>query len=120
MISTIEPTWIRGLFWIGICVGWATTASAELDSIALTEVKGILRSRCLECHRAEASSTDFDVLDVTSLIQSETVTPGNADGSVLMQAITTDDPELRMPQDLPPLPADEIEKIRRWIADGAK
>ncbi|MCA9011703.1 MAG: hypothetical protein KDB01_18245, partial [Planctomycetaceae bacterium] len=93
---------------------------AELDSAALTEVKGILRSRCLECHRVEASSTDFDVLNVASLIKSAAVKPGDADGSLLMKVITTDDPEIRMPMDLPEMPADEIEKIRRWIADGAR
>ncbi|TWT91870.1 c-type cytochrome domain-containing protein [Neorhodopirellula pilleata] len=120
MIFTVYRTWIRGLCWVGMSACWATVASADLDSIALTEVKGILRSRCLECHRAEASSTDFDVLDVESLIKSKTVAPGDADGSALMRVITTDDPEVRMPQDLPALPAEEIEKIRRWIAGGAK
>ncbi|MEZ6128054.1 MAG: c-type cytochrome domain-containing protein [Planctomycetaceae bacterium] len=103
---------------LGICL--SPSASAELDSAALTEVKGIFRSRCLECHRVEASSTDFDILDAASLIKSEAVIPGDADGSLLMKVIVTEDPEIRMPMDLPEMPADEIEKIRRWIADGAK
>ena len=95
-------------------------ATAALDAAALTEVKGILRSRCAECHSAEASSTDFDILDTASLIKSEAVKPGDADGSLLMQVLVTDEEEIRMPQELPQVPADEIEKIRRWISDGAK
>jgi len=95
-------------------------AHAELDRAALTEVKGILRSRCADCHSAEASSTDFDVLDAASMVKSEAVKPGNADDSLLMEVMTTTEEEIRMPQDLPEVPADEIEKIRRWIQEGAQ
>lgn len=115
-----QHTWIRAALTVVVSLIGFETANAELDSAALTEVKGILRSRCLECHRVEASSTDFDVLDAASMIKSEAVKPGDADGSLLLKVITTDDPDLRMPMDLPEMPADEIEKIRRWIADGAK
>jgi len=120
MFVIAQRAWIRTVCLISAGLFCSNFASAELDSAALTEVKGILRSRCLECHRVEASSTDFDVMDAASLIKSEAVKPGDADGSLLMKVIVTDDPELRMPMDLPELPADEIEKIRRWIADGAQ
>lgn len=103
---------------VGVCR--CSTVQAKLDRAALTEVKAILRSRCAECHGVVASSTDFDVLNVASLIRSEVVKPGQADDSLLMTVMTTDDEAIRMPQDLPALPADELEKIRRWIAEGAE
>lgn len=98
---------------------WSGIATAGLDSVALTEVKGILRSRCAECHSAEASATDFDILNAASLIKGEVVLPGDADGSRLMHVMVTDDEDIRMPQDLPAVSVEELEKIRRWIADGA-
>lgn len=97
-----------------------STVDAKLSRAELTEVKAILRSRCAECHGVVASSTDFDVLNVASLLKSEVIKPGNADESLLMTVMTTSDEAVRMPQDLPPLPADEVEKIRRWIASGAE
>lgn len=96
-----------------------TLLHAELDSVQLTEVKGILRSRCADCHNAQASSTDFDILDAASMIKADIVKAGAPDESRLMQVLTTTDEAVRMPQDLPEVPADEIEKIRHWIAEGA-
>ena len=95
-------------------------ALAELSQAELTNVKSILRSRCAECHSAEASVTDFDILDVKSMIQSETIKPGNAAESRLIKVMVTSDEAVRMPQDLPEVPSDEIDKIRNWIQDGAK
>ncbi|MEZ6126045.1 MAG: hypothetical protein R3C49_23200 [Planctomycetaceae bacterium] len=96
------------------------SVSAELDAVALNEVKGILRSRCVDCHSAEASSTDFDILDAASLVKSSVVNVSEPDKSKLLEVMLTEDEEIRMPQDLPVVPPDEIEKIRQWIADGAK
>jgi len=98
----------------------ANSSKADLDQVALAEVKGILRSRCADCHNSEASSTDFDILDAASLIKADVVKVGDPDQSRLMQVILSEDTAVRMPQDLPQVPADEIEKIRRWISDGAK
>lgn len=119
MCKFSQHAWIR-ITLLFIAMVSIDAVHAELDSSALTEVKGILRSRCAECHRKEASSTDFDILDAASLVKSNAVKPGDADGSLLMDVIMTDEEELRMPMDLPELSADEIEKIRRWIADGAQ
>ena len=55
------------------------SSAADLDQVALTEVKGIFRSRCADCHNSEASSTDFDILDAASLIKADVVKVGDAD-----------------------------------------
>jgi len=95
------------------------TCGSESTKASIAEVKEILRSRCAECHSAEASSTDFDVLSSESLIQSGVVKAGKPDESKLMQVIVTEDEVVRMPQDLPALSPVEIEKVRIWIVEGA-
>lgn len=92
---------------------------AESTKSSFSDVKEILRSRCAECHSAEASSTDFDVLSSESLSKSEVVKPGKPDESKLMEVLVSDDEEIRMPKELPALPPEEIDKIRLWIVAGA-
>jgi hypothetical protein len=95
------------------------TFALDLTNVSIAEVKEILRSRCSECHSAEASSTDFDVLSSESLIKSAVVKAGKPDESKLMNVIVSEDEAIRMPQDLPSMTPSEIEKIRIWIAEGA-
>lgn len=95
-------------------------AAEPLSEASLSEVKGILRSHCADCHGSEASSTDFDVLDAASLIKAEVVKPGNPEESKLIQVLITDDEEVRMPQDLPALSVEDVETLRRWISAGAQ
>lgn len=92
----------------------------ETKSSLNAEVKEILRSRCADCHGAAASSTEFDVLSARSLIDADVVTAGKPEESKLLKVLVTEDEETRMPQDLPALSSSEIDKIRSWIADGAK
>lgn len=91
----------------------------ETKSSLNAEVKEILRSRCADCHGAAASSTEFDVLSARSLIDAEVVKAGKSEESKLLKALVTEDEETRMPKELPALSSSEIDKIRRWIADGA-
>ncbi len=92
----------------------------ETKSSLNAEVKEILRSRCADCHGTAASSTEFDVLSARSLIDADVVTAGKPEESKLLKVLVTEDEETRMPQDLPALSSSEIDKIRSWIADGAK
>lgn len=94
--------------------------SDETKSSLNAEVKEILRSRCADCHGAAASSTEFDVLSARSLIDAGVVKAGKPEESKLLKVLVTEDEETRMPQDLPALSSSEIDKIRSWIADGAK
>ena len=44
--------------------------------------------------------------------------PGDADASYLIEMITTDDAEVRMPKDKPPLDEATVQKLRDWINAG--
>lgn len=94
--------------------------AAEEASGSFAEVKEILRSRCAECHGAAVSSTDFDVLSAESMIKSKVVKPGEPDASKMIELIVSQDDAIRMPKEQPPLPNEEIAKIRQWIVAGAK
>ncbi len=45
--------------------------------------------------------------------------PGDPSTSLFYLKVTLEDPELRMPLGQPPLPADKLNKLRRWIYQGA-
>jgi hypothetical protein len=45
--------------------------------------------------------------------------PGNTESSVILERVAADDPDLRMPPKGKPLEKDQVELIRRWIAEGA-
>jgi len=118
-----EPTKVVTQIFIAICLVICSLApnssGSEVKKVSNAEVKEILRSRCAECHSAEASSTDFDVLSAESLIKAKVVKTGKPEESKLMEVIVSEDEEIRMPQDLPALSSNEIDKIRLWIAEGA-
>lgn len=101
-----------------VCSFVNRTSGLESTKVSIAEVKEILRSRCSECHSAEASSTDFDVLSSESLVKSAVVKAGKPEESKLMNVIVSEDEEIRMPQDLPALSPSEIDKVRLWIAEG--
>lgn len=107
------------VIWIVVGSLAQSSLGSEVKKVSNAEVKEILRSRCAECHSAEASSTDFDVLSAESLVKANVVKTGKPDDSKLMEVIISEDEETRMPQDLPALSPAEIDKIRRWITEGA-
>ncbi|MCR9197335.1 MAG: hypothetical protein NXI04_01705 [Planctomycetaceae bacterium] len=85
------------------------------------QVKQIFRTRCYECHGTAHAEAGVNVLDPSTYVASDGyVVAGDVDASYLFDTLTTDDEHARMPRSpLPPLPSDDIETIRRWIAAGA-
>lgn len=87
------------------------------------QVLPILTSSCAfsGCHDAASANDGVILENYQSIMQTAGIRPGNPGGSDLYEAITDDDPEDRMP----PLPMQslspqQIEIIRKWIAQGAK
>ena len=98
-------------------------ASAAVDFN--NEILPILARNCLHCHGPDDKTRQGDLrLDQREgafRTNHPVIVSGEADASLLIQRITSDDPELRMP---PPdakqqLSGTEIEAIRRWINEGA-
>jgi hypothetical protein len=92
------------------------------------DVRPILSDRCFLCHGPDQSSeqakeSDLRLDDRESAIEYDIFDFSAADDSVLMERITSNDPDLQMP---PPgsqkkkLSPTEIETVKKWIQQGAK
>jgi serine/threonine-protein kinase len=60
------------------------------------------------------------ILDRELLVRKDKVVPGKPDESPLLDRITADDESRMPPPGQPRLGAEEVDAIRRWIAEGAK
>lgn len=100
------------------------TVALRAEVSYTNDVFPILEKRCIRCHggidegevRLELSlnMTTYEGLMVGSEY-GEVVTPGDPDDSVLIQMIEDGD----MPDEGDPVPPEELEILRAWIAEGA-
>jgi hypothetical protein len=89
------------------------------------EIQPILNQNCVQCHGGVRQKNGVSFVfreDALGRGKSgrRTIVPGHPEESELIARITSSDPEGRMPYHAPPLPAKQIELLRRWIKEGAK
>lgn len=96
------------------------------DSLAsYSEILPIFESRCFDCHGGGKSKAGIRLDDPASMIGQQRkgrtiVKPGDPDASSLLAVLTLPvDDELAMPPDGERLSAEEVAKVRSWIASGA-
>ncbi|MBC8356696.1 MAG: DUF1549 domain-containing protein [Planctomycetes bacterium] len=94
--------------------------SAEIDFAH--DIVPILKQHCAECHAGEKKQGGLSLDSRESLLaggeNGVVVKPGASRESALLDRITAKDAELRMPPEGEPVPADQIEKLKRWIDGG--
>jgi len=78
------------------------------------DVKPILEARCVQCHGDERAMKHFRVDRKEWAMRR--ITPGNPDDSTLYLCAKTG----FMPPGPQKLSAEELETLRRWIAEGAR
>jgi hypothetical protein len=82
----------------------------------------LFEANCADCHitkiRGELSLADLDGV-YEGGESGDAVIPGNAEGSLLYQLVTTTDPDERMPRKADALSASDIALIKTWIDSGA-
>jgi Tol biopolymer transport system component len=86
------------------------------------EVVPLLRARCHGCHQPAKAKGKLNLTRYDSLMRSEdpVVVPGKPEESLLLELVMPfDDEPPEMPEDAEPLSAEEIDVLRRWIAEGA-
>jgi len=107
-----------------LLISTVVVAGAPLHSPAAAQVDfahdvlPILQKHCAKCHtdgRYEGAIS-FDTRE--ALLDSGIAEPGASADSSLLDRVTTDDPELRMPLEAPPLSDEEVDVLRRWIDAG--
>ncbi|QDT02919.1 Planctomycete cytochrome C [Rubripirellula lacrimiformis] len=121
---------IAAFFGLIIAVAVSTPAShagaAEHEPIDFNrDVRPILIQYCTSCHGGVKQAGDVSFVYADRVLPPDgwIVEPGEPDESILIQRITTDDADMRMPpadEHPEPLPAEDVETLRRWISEGAK
>ena len=123
-MKNILHRWIPA-FWLCITLQTAFAADDPAGKLEYFEqhVRPLLANHCYNCHSADNKAAGGLRLDDGRGVLSgggrgPAVIPGDAAGSLLIQAVEHVDPRLQMPPDNRISDA-EIEILKRWIADGA-
>ncbi len=102
--------------------------SAREDAVAAdvdyeTQIRPLLRARCLTCHGPLRQKGGLRIDTAAALLRGgdlgPAVQPGKVDGSELIARVATTDESIRMPPEGNALAAEEVTLLTRWIAAGA-
>lgn len=111
---------------VALLVSLCVNASVRAQDVSFkNEIAPILAARCAGCHGGSEAKGGYRVSSFATLLSAgETdfapVTAGQLDASYLWELVSSDDAATRMPKDADPLPAEQLDAIRRWIEQGAK
>jgi hypothetical protein len=87
------------------------------------DVEPIFKAACVDCHGAKRPKAQFRVDSKPHAMQGgvggPAILPGKGAESLLVKLLLSEDPEERMPRKAPALPKEQIDRIRRWIDQGA-
>lgn len=104
-----------------LVVSIASLASADPVDFA-HDIVPLLRKHCGKCHTGAKAQGGFSFNTRNSLLKGgesgKAVVVNRSGDSLLIERITTDDPDLRMPPDGERIPADDITRLRQWIDAG--
>ena len=82
------------------------------------DVRPILDAHCVKCHGAEKPKGRFRLDARLPAFKSGHLKPHDKDSRFLQVLVAEEDE--RMPAKAPPLKAEQIDLLRRWVAEGAK
>jgi mono/diheme cytochrome c family protein len=128
---TIDRTAVTGLLAIMAWCGLGRTsqsaepAASETPSVNFrADVQPILAQRCYRCHGPDQAKGGLRLNSREGALAEldsgqPAIVPKNADESVLVERISSTNEGLRMPPEGKPLSPEQIEILRRWIAEGA-
>ncbi len=97
---------------------------ANKGTVDFTEdIQPLLAENCFACHGPDAAHREGELrLDEEAAAKDHVIVPGDPAASELMNRITTDDADLRMPpaSSGKSLKPEQIRLIERWISEGAE
>ncbi|MEO0444776.1 MAG: PSD1 and planctomycete cytochrome C domain-containing protein [Verrucomicrobiota bacterium] len=118
------PKFLReALTWLGGLLAVAGFAGAvEVDFAK--DIRPILSDRCFKCHGIDEESREAGIALHTfeDAVREGGIVPGNAEASLIIERMISDDPDEVMPPpaaNKPRLSADEVKTFRTWIDAGA-
>jgi hypothetical protein len=88
------------------------------------DIAPIVATRCVACHGPKSPESDYQLHTFARLTKGGAsgeppIVAGKPDASYLFELVTSPDADLRMPKEGKPLTEGEIDRLRRWIAEGA-
>ncbi len=120
----------RAAAWFGACAMLATSALSGQEIEFNRDIRPILSDQCFACHGPDASKRKtklrFDIEAGARIDLGKgrfAIVPGDPDRSELVRRIASPETAVRMPPAYTgrdPLKPAEIDRIRRWIAQGAR
>jgi hypothetical protein len=89
------------------------------------DIQPILAKRCFSCHGPDTREAGLRLDDhagATLALESggRAIVPGKSAESLMLERITSTDPDIQMPPEGPRLSASQVDSIRRWIDEGAE
>ncbi|HZZ78284.1 MAG TPA: DUF1553 domain-containing protein [Gemmataceae bacterium] len=109
-----------------LAVGFVRSAAAQPANPALEkQARALLEAHCFKCHSHQAGKAKGDLmLDTRALMlkggdTGPSLMPGDPAKSLLIQSITHENPNLKMPRSAPKLSADDIATLTAWVKAGA-
>lgn len=100
----------------------ALAAAAQEAPSFSEDVRPIFQRSCQGCHQPASKMSGLDLTTYAGLMaggsKGASVVPGEPDGGLLIGYVTGER-EPRMPLSQDPLPDEQIETLKRWIAAGA-
>ncbi|MCC9643804.1 PSD1 and planctomycete cytochrome C domain-containing protein [Rhodopirellula sp. JC740] len=89
-----------------------------------SQIRPILVANCTSCHGGVKQAGDLSFISASDVLPPDgwVVEPGDPEASILMERITTEDADIRMPppdEHPDPLSAEDVDLLRRWIRQGA-
>jgi hypothetical protein len=87
------------------------------------DIQPLLQAHCISCHGPSKARgqlrLDSETLAFKGGLTGKAIVPRKSGESLLVTLLLESDADLRMPQKAAPLPAAQIDLIRRWIDQGA-
>lgn len=122
------PRWVLQLAALGLLASIPLNAVSGDEIDFNRDIRPILSGSCFACHGPDENTREADLrLDTvqgatTDMGGYAAVVPGSADESAIIERITTDDEDMRMPPTGKGrrLNEDEVRLLRQWIDSGAK
>ncbi len=113
------------LFAVGTSLLTSSSAQQDSDSFEFFEksIRPVLAENCYACHSSKTLATSGLVLDTKAGVlkggsRGKAVVPGSPESSLLIGAVSYENPDLKMPP-TGKLNDQQIADLRRWIALGA-
>lgn len=97
----------------------ACRVSAEPVDFA-RDVAPLIQEHCIRCHNAAERSGELSLATANDLTEFQIVVPGKPEESTLLDVITAfEGARPEMPKEAAPLSSEQVDAIRKWIAQGA-